>query len=59
MYVGRACSGVGGQEEKGTRNRQDGRKKRRKSKGEHRCDDGPVLVLVLVVLVLKSKDRRW
>ncbi len=34
-------------------------RRKKKVKGEHRCGDGPVLVLVLVVLVLKSKDRRW
>ena len=56
MYVGRPIFGVGGQEEKGPSNR-EGELCRRKGKGEHCVGGGRDLVLV--VLVLKSKGRRW
>jgi len=56
MYVGRPSVGVGGHEEKGPSNRQGGRAVSKKGQGS--CVGGG-RVLVLVVLVLKSKGRRW
>ncbi len=59
MYVGRSCLVL---EDRKKRARGIGREVglcRRMDKGENRFDDDPVIVLDLVVLVLKSKDRRW
>ena len=57
MYVGRPSIGVGGHEEKGPSNGQGGRTVSKKGQGRVLCWWGRVLVVV--VLVLKSKGRRW
>ena len=57
MYVGRPSFGVGGHEEKARVIGRAGGLCRRKGKGEHCVGGGRVLDLV--VLVLKSKGRRW